>query len=218
MWAAMKNVTNEFRVPFTSRLTHAEVVPLSAPLPPLVTPLVDLPLKQSAQSGTTISAPDVQQTEIDEQIAADRKAIASTLAAVREAADAVRLQHAERLHDWQKAAVELALTIAARILHERVTAEDFPIETMVRDMAAEMADDELVCVRLNPRDLQLLERRLDGEPLFPGQAEPRVIADATLGRAECRMEGRTSVALSDLTRHLTQIREDLLGKIAHART
>jgi flagellar biosynthesis/type III secretory pathway protein FliH len=85
-------------------------------------------------------------------------------------------------------------------------------------MAADMVDDEVVCVRLNPHDLELLEKRLDGEPLLSGPDDPQLIADPTLGRGECRVEGRAAVSLSDLPRQLGQIREDLLRRIADARS
>lgn len=85
-------------------------------------------------------------------------------------------------------------------------------------MAGRMEDDEVVTVRMNPADLALLERRLDGQPLFPDRDDPALVADPTLGRAECRIEGRALVLLSDLPRQLTQIRDDLIGSLAHART
>jgi flagellar biosynthesis/type III secretory pathway protein FliH len=156
-------------------------------------------------------------SEIGNQLAADRKAIEATLTAVRTGVTELKQQHTDRLQDWQKAAVELALTIAAKMLHDRVTADEFPIEAMIHDMAGEMHEDEVVSVRLNPRDLQLLEQRLDGQPLFPGLGDPKLIADSTLGRSECRIEGRSAVSVCDIPRQLTQFREDLLRSLAHAR-
>jgi flagellar biosynthesis/type III secretory pathway protein FliH len=210
----------EFRVPFGSRLSHAVLVPLANPIPPLPTPSPTqmdsppTPVSPSAPVPTT----DFWVTEIGSQLAADRKAIEATLSAVRAGVDELKQQHIDRLRDWQKAAVELALSIAAKMLHERVTADEFPIEAMIQDMAGEMHEDEVVTVRLNPRDLQLLEQRLDGHPLFPGLGDPKLIADSTLGRAECRVEGRTAVSVCDIPRQLTQFREDLLRSLAHARS
>jgi flagellar biosynthesis/type III secretory pathway protein FliH len=161
---------------------------------------------------------DLWESQVGVQLAADREAIGATLAAVRQSVAELRADHVGRLQEWQTAAVELALTIASKLLHERVTAGEFPMEAMIRDMAADMHEDEIVTVRLNPADVELLERRLGGEPLLPGLTDPQVIADPTLGRAECRVEGRSSASLSDLPRHLTQIRDDLFGSLAHARS
>ena len=212
----------EFRVPVSARMSLATLVPPNTPLPPLsaLSPKV----VESNRSAEQVLNPDPAQpadfwvTEIGSQLSAERKAIEATLSAVRTGVNELRKQHTERLADWQKAAVELALTLAAKVLHERVTADEFPIDAMIRDMAGEMHEDEIISIRLNPRDLQLLEQRLDGEPLFPGLTDPKLVADHTLGRAECRVEGRANVTVCDLPRQLSQFREDLLRSLAHARS
>ncbi len=162
--------------------------------------------------------PTVVQSQIDARLAEERAAVEAVLAAVRGATADLRRQHADRLQEWQRAAVELGLAIAAKLLHERVTQGDYPVDEIIRQMAGRMEDDEVVTVRMNPADLALLERRLDGQPLFPDRDDPALVADPTLGRAECRIEGRALVLLSDLPRQLTQIRDDLIGSLAHART
>lgn len=213
----------EFRVPVSARMNHATLVPANTPLPPC--PVSSAPraaesnrLAEPTPAPVPVQPADFWVTEIGSQLSADRKAIEATLKAVQNAVDELQKQHTARLADWQKAAVELALTLAAKVLHERVTADEFPIDAMIRDMAGEMHEDEIISIRLNPRDLQLLEQRLDGEPLFPGLADPKLIADPTLGRAECRVEGRANVTVCDLPRQLSQFREDLLRSLAHART
>jgi flagellar biosynthesis/type III secretory pathway protein FliH len=211
----------EFRVPLNAQIRHATLVSSNSLLPPLsaCTPKpVDSSHVSEPTSSGTVQPPDFWLTEIGQQLAVDRKSIEATLQAVRDGVDEFRKQHLERLGEWQKAAVELAMSIVAKVLHERVTADQFPLEAMIRDMAGEMHEDEILSVRLNPRDLQLLEQRLDGEPLFPGLADPKLLVDATLGRAECRVEGRSTVTVSDLPRQLSQFREDLLGSLAHARS
>lgn len=204
----------EFRVSFADRLADAVVVGTDTPLPPLRihTPQPD-PTPEPASPPPT----DLWVTEIGAQLAADRRAIEGVLASVRAATDELRTQHAERMDQWRAAAVELAVSIAAKLLHERIAADEFAVEQMIRDMAADMTDDEVVSVRLHPKDLELLEKRLDGQPLLSGPDDPHLIADPTLGRGECRVEGRSSLSLSDLPRQLGQIRDDLLRSIAHAR-
>lgn len=214
-------VPREFRVALTDRLRDAALlIPPTAPAepagldppPPAATDPEDTP-----PNGVPAVPTDLWETEIGRRMTADRAAIEATLEAVRSGVADLRRQHADRLHQMQRAAIELGLNIAAKLLHERVTADEFPVEAMVRDMAGEMHDDEVVTVRLNPADLALLERRLDGAPLLAGAADPLVVADPTLGRAECRLEGRASVSLSDVARQLTQIRDDLLRSLTDAR-
>jgi len=225
--------SREFRVSFADRLSDAVVVAENTPLPPLrrlapppppidhTAELCDTPLTvhnsprppaPSSPSPTT----DLWVTEIGAQLSADRRAIETVLDSVTTAVDGLKQEHAERLFQWRAAAVELAVSIAAKLLHERIAADKFNLEQMIRDMAADL-NDEVVCVRLNPHDLELLEKRLDGQPLLSGPTDPQLIADTSLARGECRVEGRSSVSLSDLPRQLGQIREDLLRRVADAR-
>jgi flagellar biosynthesis/type III secretory pathway protein FliH len=94
-----------------------------------------------------------------------------------------------------------------------VTAGEFPIDAKVRDMLAQLGDDEPVAVRLNPADLQLLKQRLAGDPLLSDRADPRFVADDELARGACRVEGRESMLVSD---ELEDIREDLLRSLGNA--
>ena len=208
------HTTREFRVSLSDRLTDAVLVSPDDPLPPLRRAATPAP---NDPPPTPPEPADFWASDIAAQLAADRQQIEGVLAAVRSAAADLRQQHTDRLREWQRAAVELALTLAAKLLHERVTADEFPIEQIIRGMAGELLDDEIITVRLNPKDIELLERRLGGEPLLPGGADPHLVADPTLARTECRLEGRSSVSLSDLPRQLTQIRDDLLRSLTHAR-
>ena len=130
----------------------------------------------------------------------------------------MREDRAGRMQELQRAAVELATTIASRLLHERVVAGDFPIDAKVRDMIAQLGADVPVVVRLNPTDLELLKGRLGGEPLSPDRDDPRFVADPALTRGGCQVEGRESMLMSDVTRELEDIRADLLRSIDNARS
>ena len=125
---------------------------------------------------------------------------------------------AARLAEWQRAAIELAMTIATRLLHERVLSGDFPMESKVRDMIAQLGDDPAVTVRLHPADLQLLKSRMRGGPLIPDQEDPKFLPDPALGRGECRVEGQESMLLSEVSRELQEIRDELLRSLGNARS
>ncbi|WP_168218740.1 FliH/SctL family protein [Limnoglobus roseus] len=161
---------------------------------------------------------NLSDTAIGRDMAADRKMIQTTLATIQAKVAELSRQQAANLDGLQNAAVELALTIAVQLLHREVSADEFPVEAMVRDMAAELVNDTPVTVWLNPDDLKLLERRLGGQRLLSGD-DPKLVADDSLQRCECRVEGGNgSLVLSDPTRHLQEIRDDLLRNLADART
>ncbi|MCU0703616.1 MAG: FliH/SctL family protein [Fimbriiglobus sp.] len=222
-------VPREFRVSFADRLANAVVVASDEPLPPLRP--VPAPPPPNPTADETADTPihitndhrptpptDLWVTEIGAQLTADRRAIETVLDSLTTAVGRLQADHSALLHACRRLAVELATSIAAKLLHERITTDQFNLEQMIRDMAADMPEDEIVSVRLNPQDLELLEKRLDGQPLLSGPDDPQLLADTTLARGECRVEGRVSVSLSDLPRQLGQIRDDLLRRVADARS
>ncbi len=161
---------------------------------------------------------DFWKTDLARELKADRTRIEEVLGRLQAASSELRKDQNERLREWQRAAVELAMTVATRLLHERVATGDFPMEAKVRDMIAQLEEDSPVAIRLNPADIELLESRMGEEPLLPGRDDPRLIPDATLARGDCRVEGKETMLLSDIGRELQEIRDELLRSLAHARS
>jgi hypothetical protein len=216
----------ECRVRFTDRLFDAVLVSPAAPLPPLrrkPAPTPAAPPPTVAHAPATAPNPpadpaDFWKSDIARELSADRERIDAALTRLQDATAGLRADQTERLQMWQKAAVELAVAMATRLLHDRVEAGDFPVEAKVRDMVAELGGDDAATVHLNPADLALLESRLGGEPLLPGQDDPRLVADSTLGRGDCRIEVKEAFLVSELTRELQELRDDLLRRLGHARS
>lgn len=188
---------------------QARPEPKPAPPPPAPAPPAPVP--------ATEPAVDFSQTELARELAADRDRIEAVLAEVRSDIVALRMERAAKIEDLQRVAIELAVAISSRLLHERVAADDLPMDTKLRDMVAQLGDDVAVNVRLNPLDLQLLKARLGEQPLSPDRDDPRFTPDPALNRGECQVEGRESMLLSELTRELHEIRDDLLGSLTNAR-
>jgi flagellar biosynthesis/type III secretory pathway protein FliH len=158
--------------------------------------------------------------DFERELQADRQRIEAVLGEVVTAVAELREDRSSRIGQWQKAAIELAATIASRILHERIVTGEFPIEAKVRDMIAQLGEDVPVVVRLNPLDLDLLMARLGrsgDDSLVTGPDAPRFVADSALNRGECQVEGRESMLLSDVTRELQDIREELIRSLDNAR-
>jgi hypothetical protein len=219
--------TFECRVRFTDRLADAVPVSPTAPLPPVrrkahaapISPPPANPAPAPAVAPTPPADPaDFWRSDIARELTTDRERIEAVLGRLQDAAAGLRADQTERLQAWQRAAVELAVAMATRLLHDRVEAGDFPVEAKVRDMIAELGGDAPATVHLNPADLALLESRLGGEPLLPGQGDPRLVADDTLGRADCRVEVKEAFLVSEVTRELQELRDDLLRRLGHARS
>jgi flagellar biosynthesis/type III secretory pathway protein FliH len=218
----------EFGVRFHAPLRGAELAPkgvsVAAPPPPpsqLAPPPSTLASPRGA-SHAAAPAPAAAQsflaTEAAREFLADREKIEATLEKLQATAAEFGANQMLRLREWQRAAVELAMTIASRLFHERVVSGEFPMEAKVRDMIGQLGEDAAVTVRLNPADLKLLETRLGGQPLTHAGEEPKFVPDETLGRGDCRIEGRESMLLSDVSQELQEIREELLRSLDHARS
>jgi flagellar biosynthesis/type III secretory pathway protein FliH len=116
-----------------------------------------------------------------------------------------------------EAAVEIATTVATRLMHREVSEGRFPIEEMVRDMANELSAESPLTVYLNPTDLNSLRQRLQLSDLLPGHAQQlRVAEDTNLARGSCRLETSDAMLLGELGGQLQTIRDELLRSLGHA--
>lgn len=207
----------EFRVRFSRRLRGARIVSAAEIAPPPVAPAPPPPAPPVAVPPPPAPTGFVQ-ADITNELRADRARIEAVLGSVQAAVENLHTERAARLGELQQVAVAMALSIATRLLHEQIESGAFAIENKVRDMIAQLGGDAAVTVRLNPADLALLSTRLGGQPLSDEYADPRFVADANLGRGDCQVEGRESMLLSDVTRELEEIRDDLLRRMKNARS
>jgi flagellar biosynthesis/type III secretory pathway protein FliH len=191
--------------------------PAALPAAPKSTPEPPTPL---TATHTTPASPSTNtpKPDLTKELQADRARIDELFGKVRASVNDLRKDQAERIRQWQRAAIELAVTISTRVLHERIEADAFPIEAKVRDMLNQLEGDVPVKIRLNPTDLDLLRRKLGGKPLLDGPDDPNLVADPSLARGDCCVEGKEAMLLSDLGRELVEIREELLRSLAHARS
>jgi hypothetical protein len=210
-------------IPSTTRPTppapHLESEPRAKPTPaPTPAPTPVQPPTSAAPATLPAKTDDHWPLEMERELTLDRERIESVLREVRAGVANLRTDRDGRLQELQRVAVELALTIATRVLHERVEAEDFPIDAKIRDMIVQLGDDVPVAVRLNPADLELLKSRLGDQPLTDDRDDPRFIADAAPTRGSCQVEGRESMLMSDVSRELQEIRDELLRSLGNARS
>jgi hypothetical protein len=210
----------ECRVRFHAHLANAVVVSPEAPLPPLARPKAAAPAAPApvAPPPAPVNPADFWKTDIARELKADRDRIEAALGQVRDAVGALRADHAGRLQELQRAAAELAASMATRLLHDTVIADEFPVERKVRDMLAQLDDSAPATIHLNPDDVRLLESRLAGAPLAPGRDDVRVESDASLGRGDCRVEAGDAMLVSSLVQELQELRDELLRSFGHARS
>lgn len=224
--AVIKNASS-VKIHFQNRLKGVHVdepalltsarVSVPCPAVPVSDPSAETVIEFALPPGTKLTAArPIPARELAAVPDAERQHVDRVLAHLRTTCDKLLADRSSRLEQWQAAAVELAATMAAKLLHREVTAGTFRFDETIRDMAKQLGDDVPVTVRLHPDDLDGLERHLKGEPLLSRDRDPRVVPDGTLTRGEVRIDGKEMVLLSNVTSQLQTIRDDLLGRLGHA--
>jgi flagellar assembly protein FliH len=148
---------------------------------------------------------------------AERQALASALTALRSAAARLGAREAQLLGEMRRAAVELAVAVAGRLLRDRALAGQLSIEATVREavdrLPSRATRDRPVCVHLHPDDLAAVRARAAGEEL----AGLELRADPALARGSCLAEAGEVSVLAELEAQLAELRRYLLEAVADAR-
>ncbi len=189
----------------------------AAPEPAAAKPPEPAPREPPAPAVTARpAAPDPREAEAPRRREEESAAVARVLEALTAAARRLDEEHRERLAAWRRGAVELAVTIAARLVHDRVAANSFAVEAVIREAAALLGPRQPLTVRLHPDDVTLLEDRLGGGPLFADGTEARVVADPSRGRGGCRVEADDAAVTARLGDQLAAVRQELLRGLGDA--
>ena len=200
-------------IPLHAPLRDVILTDPQAALPPLPAPRPTVP---PPMPPAAVAPAPISETDLGRELMKDRLEISRTLVNLTAAVNALEARQQQQLIEWQRAAVELGVTIATRLLHDKIQAGDYPVETLVRQAAERLNTEEPITLRLHPADLHLLEQRLDGRPLFAPDATIRLVGDPTLGRGDCRAEAGENVVLAELRAQLADVRRELLRSLGHA--
>lgn len=118
--------------------------------------------------------------------------LTSALAALADALDTVRLHEARWTANAEENLAALAVVVAQHIVEREVTIDPTIVRDLVRRALAEFPLDQVIIVRLHPDDITTC-----GGMLTPDAAgrmqDVRWIADPTLHRGGCLVEGRERV-------------------------
>jgi flagellar biosynthesis/type III secretory pathway protein FliH len=181
---------------------HLREVVLADPVVPLPPPLP--------------TTPPVNDDQERLRIQQEQEAVQGVLTHLTEVAAELHAQQRQRLEEMQQVAVDLAIAVASRLLHERIAAGDFAVESLVREAVKRLPATQPVTVRLHPLDLQLLEKRMGPNALLVPDAAVRLVADASLERGDCRADAGEVGVLSQMREQLGEIRRHVLETLPAA--
>ncbi len=204
----------EAAIPFRVGPLHVVLADPRVPLEPLRVVVGPPEREEHGEPIATGPSPE----ELREQAAREeREQLENLLNHVADAVRDLRLAQRDRLGEMQQVAVELAVAVATHVLYERIESGDYAIEELVRSAVKRLEPGSAVTVSLHPDDLALLERRqAEGTTAILTAEEMRLVADASMGRGDCRAETGDVALMSNLEEHLKDIRRDLLNGLPEA--
>lgn len=132
---------------------------------------------------------------------------------LRSAAKMLHTQWEQVLPELQQAIVELAHTIAAKLILDKLAADEFPIQNLVHEVVGRLSTSEPVIVRLHPDDFTLWQRHLEQQISEGIGANIRVQADATLARGDCQATAGEITIVYELRRQIEDLRQQLVSAV-----
>jgi flagellar biosynthesis/type III secretory pathway protein FliH len=182
---------------------------------PVGRPLRDVVVTDPAAPLPPVGPSPEELARAEKQRREEQEALRRVLGRLEEVAAELLAQQRQRLQEMQTVAVELAAAVASRLVHERIEAGDFAVETLVRRAVEKLQTTQPVTVTLHPQDLELLEKRLGGQPAGD-IARLRLVGNATLGRGDCRAEAGDEGVQAVLAEQIAEMRRHLLEALPDA--
>lgn len=116
------------------------------------------------------------------------------------------------LPELQQTTIELAHAIAAKLVLDRVLADQFPIENLVREVVERLNTEQPIVVKLHPADFTVWERHVTGGGSEVSLGDNvRVQADASLARGDCQASAGEVSIVYELRRQIEELRQQLVS-------
>ena len=112
----------------------------------------------------------------------------------------------QMIHKTERQVVQLALAIAARILHREVAIDHELLVAMARVALDRLGDRSSATIRLNPQDFAAA-----GVDRLVSKASVQIVADASVNRGGCRVESDFGLIDVAMAAQLAEITTALLG-------
>lgn len=136
----------------------------------------------------------------------------TTLPVLQQAAEALKSERDHWLLRWERAAVELGIAIAEKLLRTNLTVQPQLADGMIADALQLAAGQPQLRMAWNPDDLERLgDRAQQVVQSLTACATPELIADPSISPGGCRIETRHGEIDARLETMLQRIAEELLS-------
>ena len=136
-------------------------------------------------------------------LAAARQDMAAAVTALKMAAQQLARTRKELVEQAEGQMVELALSVARKVLMQEIQAGRYEIDPIVQEALKSVSVRQDVVVRLNPDDLQQCMAAHPEQQL--SDANVRFVADEAVTRASCLVETSEGNVEASIEKHLAGI-------------
>lgn len=116
------------------------------------------------------------------------------------------------LPELQQITIELAHAIATKLVLDRVLADQFPIENLVREVVERLNTEQSIVVKLHPADFSVWQQHVTSNVSSTTLGENvRVQADVSLARGDCQASSGEVSIVYELRRQIEELRQQLVS-------
>jgi flagellar biosynthesis/type III secretory pathway protein FliH len=159
---------------------------------------------ESSVTGSMNTASNADQTRLTEELGVQKKLYSDVYRTLQIAAARLNQFYDQIFAGHKEEIARLSIEIARKVLVQKVQDGDYKIESIVKGILNNAPTHHDLVLKLNPKDLadcQKVQQENGGDVL----AGIKLVADASIGRAECILESPKGIIKSLIDEHLEQI-------------
>jgi flagellar biosynthesis/type III secretory pathway protein FliH len=153
-----------------------------------------------------------EQQRITEELKVQRKLYGEVCQMLQGAANKLNNFYDEMFATHKEEVARLSLEIARKVLLQKVSDGDYAIETIIEEAIGSSPSPNDLVVHLNSEDLASYEKSLEesGGTSFEGV---KLVADSSIGKAECKIESPKGTIESRINEQLEKIGKSLVSTV-----
>ncbi|MEZ6101312.1 MAG: FliH/SctL family protein [Pirellulaceae bacterium] len=163
------------------------------------------------------SSPASPTHPVHEGTIAPDESLGDLLLQIRDAMNDLEERRQNSLHELQVATIELAASIAGKVVGQKIENDEQQIVLLVSDALHHLTPEHNTTVRMNGDDLSLLKTQVGNTaPPWKDFCNLHFVVDTTLTRGTFRIDGEPFGLLMDVPAMLDTLRQHLMENLEHA--
>lgn len=159
---------------------------------------------RNEENPSAIAISNIEQVKLIEELKAEKNLFKNASQTIQNIADKLKTFYEEILFEHSEKIASLSVEIARKILMQKIEDEDYKIESMIIEILKNAPTYQDLVIRLNPKDLADCQK-IQQENSDSALSGVKLLADSTIGKAECVLESPKGVIKSLIDEHLEQI-------------